>query len=128
MNVPVLVNGYAGQIKPSFRFEYADPFLLQEVLEKFPKLKVVIYHMGWPNHENAIVMATLYDNVYLETSMICHTEGDLDRRIIPAEDFQEILRKAVRVAVRQSDVRLRLDQVLGRSNQNRRGSRTQPRR
>src|SRR4051812_31388567 len=43
-------------LSPKFKVELGDPLLLQTVVTRFPKLKVVIMHMGWPYFDHALYM------------------------------------------------------------------------
>jgi uncharacterized protein len=70
-----------------FRVELADPLLLQDVVMRFPKLKVVIMHMGWPYSDHALYMLYTYPNVYLETSGV--------NWLLGPSLFKRILREAV---------------------------------
>ena len=70
-----------------FRVELADPLMLQDVVIRFPNLRIVIMHMGWPFTDNALYMLYEYPNVYLETAGV---EWQLGPSL-----FKRILREAV---------------------------------
>ena len=70
-----------------FRVELADPLLLQDVVARFPKLKIVLMHMGWPYADNALYMLYSYPNVYLEVSGI--------NWLLGPSLFKRLLREAV---------------------------------
>jgi predicted TIM-barrel fold metal-dependent hydrolase len=57
-------------VSPLYRVELADPLLLQDVVIRFPKLKVVIMHMGWPFFDHALFMMYSYPNVYLDVAAV----------------------------------------------------------
>jgi uncharacterized protein len=57
-------------VSPKFRIELGDPLLLQDVVIRFPKLKVIIMHMGWPYPDHALYMLYAYPNVYLDTAVV----------------------------------------------------------
>ncbi|MFL6276550.1 MAG: amidohydrolase family protein [Blastocatellia bacterium] len=57
-------------VSPKFRIELGDPLLLQDVVIRFPKLKIVIMHMGWPFADHAMYMLYAYPNVYLDTAVV----------------------------------------------------------
>jgi predicted TIM-barrel fold metal-dependent hydrolase len=40
---------------PKFRIALSDPALLEDVAVRFPKLKIVIAHMGWPFYDHALL-------------------------------------------------------------------------
>jgi predicted TIM-barrel fold metal-dependent hydrolase len=72
---------------PSFKVELGDPLLLQDVVVRFPKLKVVIMHMGWPYPDHALYMLYAYPNVYLDTAVV--------NWILGRSVFDRMLREAV---------------------------------
>ena len=47
---------------PKFRISISDPLLLEDVTIRFPKLKIVIAHMGWPFYDHARYMLFTYEN------------------------------------------------------------------
>jgi uncharacterized protein len=55
---------------PKFRISLSDPLLLEDVAVRFPKLKIVIMHMGWPFSDHALYMLFAYENVYLDTATV----------------------------------------------------------
>jgi predicted TIM-barrel fold metal-dependent hydrolase len=55
---------------PKFRISLSDPLLLEDVAIRFPKLKIVIAHMGWPFYDHALYMLFAYENVYLDTPTV----------------------------------------------------------
>src|SRR5262249_18459757 len=55
---------------PKFRISLSDPLLLEDVAIRFPKLKIVIMHMGWPFFDHALYMPWTYENVYLDTATV----------------------------------------------------------
>jgi uncharacterized protein len=46
------------------------PLLLEDLAIRFPKLKIVIMHMGWPFYDHALYMLWTYENVYLNTATV----------------------------------------------------------
>jgi predicted TIM-barrel fold metal-dependent hydrolase len=50
--------------------KYTMPALLDDVLLDFPELKIIAYHMGWPNTEELIGLAGKHRNLYLSLSGI----------------------------------------------------------
>jgi uncharacterized protein len=91
--IPVFVHtGFSGpnpqqMISPAFRIGVADPLLLEEVLIRFPRLKVVMMHMGWPFFDQALYMLATYSNVYMDTSVAVWNLGP--------HLFHRMLREAV---------------------------------
>jgi predicted TIM-barrel fold metal-dependent hydrolase len=57
-------------LSPVFRVELGNPLLLVDVLVKYPKLRVVIAHLGWPYTKEAAYMLYSYKNVYVDTSVV----------------------------------------------------------
>jgi len=55
---------------PKFRISLSDPLLLEDVAIRFPKMKIVIMHMGWPFYDHALYMLWAYENVYLDTATV----------------------------------------------------------
>jgi predicted TIM-barrel fold metal-dependent hydrolase len=50
--------------------KYSHPALLEDVAHDFPKLNLVIAHMGWPWVLDSVALALKYPNVYLDTSCL----------------------------------------------------------
>jgi hypothetical protein len=74
-------------VSPAFRVDLGDPLLLQDVAIKFPRLRIVIMHMGWPFFDHALYMLYAYENVYLDTAVV--------NWILGRQVFDRILREAV---------------------------------
>src|SRR5262244_3619791 len=72
---------------PKFRIALSDPLLLEDVAIRFPELKIVIMHMGWPFYDHALYMLWTYENVYLDTAVVDW--------ILGKELFNRMLREAV---------------------------------
>jgi len=72
---------------PKFRIALSDPLLLEDVAIRFPKLRIVIMHMGWPFYDHALYMLWTYENVYLDTTTVNWMVGK--------ELFNCMLREAV---------------------------------
>lgn len=68
---------------PKFRISISDPLLLEDVAIRFPKLKIVIMHMGWPFFDHALYMLYAYENVHLDTAVVNWILGkDLFNRML----------------------------------------------
>jgi predicted TIM-barrel fold metal-dependent hydrolase len=50
--------------------KFSLPILLDDVLLDFPELKIIAYHMGWPQWEELIGLAGKHQNLYLSISGI----------------------------------------------------------
>jgi len=74
-------------VSPAFRIELGDPLLLQDVVIRFPKLKIVIMHMGWPFFDHALYMLYAYPNVFVDVAVV---DWILGKGL-----FQRMLREAI---------------------------------
>jgi predicted TIM-barrel fold metal-dependent hydrolase len=69
LDIPVLI--HCGLCwAPSSLARYAHPLLLEEVVQAFPTLKIVIAHFAWPWVNEAVMLALKYPNVYLDTAIL----------------------------------------------------------
>lgn len=57
-------------VSPAFRIELGDPLLLQDVVIRFPKLKIVMMHMGWPFFDHALYLLYAYPNVFVDVAVV----------------------------------------------------------
>ena len=55
---------------PNFRMRYGNPLPLEDVLVKHPRLRVYIAHGGYPYLEDTIALMLMYEQVYLDISLI----------------------------------------------------------
>ena len=55
---------------PKFRVSVGNPLLLEELLNRHPKLRVWIAHMGFPFLDETIGILNVYPQVYVDTSAI----------------------------------------------------------
>lgn len=64
---------------PKFRLALGDPLLLEDVLVKYPKLRVYVMHAGGFFPQNALMLMTMYQHVYVDISTLTWTPiaGDL---------------------------------------------------
>jgi hypothetical protein len=67
--------------------ELGDPLLLQDVVVRFPKLKLVIMHMGWPFFDHALYMLYAYPNVFMDVAV---TDWILGKEV-----FERMLRETI---------------------------------
>jgi hypothetical protein len=74
-------------VSPAFRIELGDPLLLQDVVIRFPKLKIVIMHMGWPFFDHALYMLYAYPNVLVDVAVV---DWILGKAV-----FERMLREAI---------------------------------
>jgi predicted TIM-barrel fold metal-dependent hydrolase len=64
---------------PKFRLALGDPLLLEDLLVKFPKLKVYVMHAGGFFPEHALMLMTMYTHVYVDIGALSWTPivGDM---------------------------------------------------
>jgi uncharacterized protein len=64
---------------PKFRLSLGDPLLLEDLLVKYPKMKVYAMHAGGFFPEHALMLMTMYQQVYVDIGALSWTPiaGDL---------------------------------------------------
>jgi hypothetical protein len=64
---------------PKFRLKLGDPLLLEDLLVKYPKLKVYVMHAGGFFPQSALMLMTMYPQVYVDIGALSWTPiaGDL---------------------------------------------------
>jgi predicted TIM-barrel fold metal-dependent hydrolase len=55
---------------PDFRLRLGDPILIDEVLIKYPKLKIYLMHAGIPFHENTLALMDQYPQIYCDLGAV----------------------------------------------------------
>ena len=91
-NLPVGIHtGLAGPNhgSPKFRVSLGSPILMEDILLKFPKLKIWIMHAGGPFLEETIAIMSFYRNVYTDISAISNPY------IIPYDDFYATMKRLI---------------------------------
>ena len=68
LNLPIFFHN-AGKLTPDAVFDYAQPFLLDEIARTFPGLKMVIGTMGMPFLEQTLSMVAKHENVYADLTI-----------------------------------------------------------
>ncbi len=76
---------------PKFRVTYGNPISFEEVLLRYPKLRLYIMHGGWPYLEETKAIMSVYPQVYADLAVIDW--------IIPREEFHEYLRGLIRAGL-----------------------------
>lgn len=51
---------------------YSNPLYIEDILQSFPKLKIIIAHMGYPWVDIALALAVQYPNIYLDISNLTY--------------------------------------------------------
>jgi predicted TIM-barrel fold metal-dependent hydrolase len=64
---------------PKFRLSLGDPLLLEDLLVKYPKLRVYVMHAGGFFPQNALMLMTMYRHVYVDIGALSWTPiaGDM---------------------------------------------------
>ncbi len=64
---------------PTRRADKTDPLLIEDVLKKFPELKVYLMHAGAPHFDNTVLMMMYYPNLYVDISPLnwIHPIGEM---------------------------------------------------
>jgi predicted TIM-barrel fold metal-dependent hydrolase len=74
LNIPVGIhmgtggNGMANLTQPKYRASLGDPFLLEDLLSRHPKMKVWVMHAGYPMLEHMIALMGAHAYVYVDIS------------------------------------------------------------
>ena len=55
---------------PKYRISYGDPLLIEDVLVKYPKLKLYLMHAGENFYENTLRMMDGYPNLYVDLGVL----------------------------------------------------------
>lgn len=73
---------------PDFRISLGNPLLLEDVLNRHPKLRLSLMHAGWPFTRETIAILFEYPQVYVDVGA-----GDW---LLPREEFHDYLHALVR--------------------------------
>ncbi|HUH33014.1 MAG TPA: amidohydrolase family protein [Daejeonella sp.] len=74
---------------PNFKVALGSPMLMEEMLQKFPRLKVWIMHSGAPYIEDTLAIMNYYRNVYADISAISNPD------IFPSVEFHSIMKRLI---------------------------------
>ncbi|WP_348798859.1 amidohydrolase family protein [Flavobacterium adhaerens] len=74
---------------PNFKVSLGSPILLEETLQKFPKLKIWIMHAGAPFLDDTIAIMKYYNNVYMDISALNNPY------IFSESDFHYIMKRLI---------------------------------
>lgn len=75
-DIPVLVHtgrgpgGIAYTWAPKARFRYGEPYLIEDVLIKYPKLRIYMGHSGMEWHEQVLMLMDGYPQLYTDLAAI----------------------------------------------------------
>jgi len=51
---------------------YANPLKIEDIIHKYPELKIIIAHMGFPWIDSALSLAVQYPNIYVDISNLTY--------------------------------------------------------
>ena len=61
-------SGIGAGVRSNIRLDYGRPIYFDEIAIRYPNMKIVLAHFGWPWTEEAIAIALHKPNVYLDLS------------------------------------------------------------
>jgi hypothetical protein len=70
MGLPILFHSGEGEVAGYTQADYARPAKFEPVLQRFPKLVLILAHLGKGFLEESVDLARKYDNVHFDTSAI----------------------------------------------------------
>jgi predicted TIM-barrel fold metal-dependent hydrolase len=88
-DIPVAVNTGSGEPNgtynwsPKARLKYGDPYLIEDVLVRYPKLRIYMMHAGgedWPEH--GIRLMAYYLHLYTDLAVLLWVEPNTQRYIL----------------------------------------------
>jgi predicted TIM-barrel fold metal-dependent hydrolase len=77
LNLPVVFHVGTTPFGPLVKLAQANPLLLDDVAVRFPKLKIVLTHLGTLWHNEAFMVAEKHANVYVDTAAYLYEIRDL---------------------------------------------------
>lgn len=76
LNIPVGIHmGPGAPGNKNFKIKNGNPLLIEEVLQRHPKLKLWIMHAGYPMDNELISMLRMYGNLYVDISALPWSES-----------------------------------------------------
>ncbi len=81
-------NGMTNITNPNYRASLGDPFLLEDLLSRHPKLKICVQHAGYPMLEHMIALMGANAYVYVDISGMIWS--------YPLDDVHEYIKRMVR--------------------------------
>jgi predicted TIM-barrel fold metal-dependent hydrolase len=80
LDIPLVI--HAGPVQARFgRLKHTDLAAVDEIAIRFPSLRIVICHLGYPRYEEAAFLVAKHENVYADISWLPQIAG-LDRRAL----------------------------------------------
>lgn len=71
-------SGVVYRSSPKFRVKLGDPLLLEDMLVKFPKLKVYVMHAGGFYYKRMLQLMQMYPHIYAEVGVLGHVPQHRD--------------------------------------------------
>ncbi len=62
--------GVANQGSPNYRMMLSNALLLEDVLVKYPKLRLYVMHAGWPLLDEMVGLLYAFPQVYIDIAVI----------------------------------------------------------
>jgi predicted TIM-barrel fold metal-dependent hydrolase len=84
--IPLIFHAATGQA-PDIPLKYANPILFDDVAHAFPRLKIVMAHLGHPWQKECVVMMRKHPNVYAEISGTFYRPWDFYQTLLTAMDW-----------------------------------------
>jgi uncharacterized protein len=95
LDIPVMIQSGLSWA-PLGLAKYAQPILLEEVIQAFPKLNFIIGHFGWPWALEAAMLAMKYPNVYLDTAILYSgTPGNAYRQVLAEQVGLNVIERSL---------------------------------
>ena len=79
--------GPPGRRGSNFRMHAGSPLLLEEVIARFPNLRIYVMHAGWPFLDDMVALMFLYPQIYVDISVI--------NWYVPRAEFHSYLRRLI---------------------------------
>ncbi len=74
MGIPIVVYAGPAQSK-NLRLKYIDVLQVDDVAIDFPRLKIIICHMGYYKYEDAFHLTQKHDDVFMDCSWLAQLAG-----------------------------------------------------
>ena len=93
-DIPVAIHTGGGPMNitticcPNFRIKYGDPYTIEDVLAKYPKLRVYMMHAGEVYYEHALRLMMQYTHLYADLGVLLWVHE------MPQDYGEQFLRKA----------------------------------
>jgi len=80
----------ADLVTPNYRAALANPLLLEDALSRYPTVRVVVVHSGWPLADEMVTMLYHHPQVFAEVGLLQATD------LFPRAEYYAFLRRLVR--------------------------------